>query len=1082
MNSTSTDISKKRSSRSKSRSRNTSEDTSSSSDWVDSSGSNDSCKRIRKRDDALLGWSDNIPYFTSTHILESYSDIEQPMDICATGLTIFPREQKEEVQQTTASSTHTTNLTVTSLMSATQTTNTNCDINNINDISNNGSGLTSIPRATSSPQPLAEPRTESEPQTDFDKQKEAMLLNHLQTGKPDASEGAGGNLLLSKRSRMRFMSYSGSSSDEASETTKRLKKTTDDNDHPPCMLQMRSKSMYQFDPTSSNAKTPKRRRSVAANKLLATDPFYRLPFEHGWKRELVLPSNLNNARQQADVIFISPGGKKLRSRDDIVPLLVPGLSIDHFCFKPQLQNAGEHYETVRQGQSAKECRRLLAAAKQQKQQGQGQQQKPQGQQQKQQEQQKPQQQQQQVTNSIDLGKQATSTLTPVFGKRVPKPKVPKGASPPPEGWTPTTAVKGNARVLAASNGNSSGGIGSSAGNSARRRGNQTNKSAKTAPEPTTVVQPKLPLQPQSAVKTIITCAKCLQAINGRNQAYRVGLSAVESYICKRCVKPGSKASLSPPADIARQQQPRGPEHTNANGNDGNNKLDKEMIDENVNAAGNWVIVENIAQHNNLPHAKLRDDSPALRCGRKITPKPMEVVVINGRKAVAVAVSPPRTRPQIPLFTGNQNVDINLRSLARRNAAAARDKLKQVVDFISSSSMGCQLMTAVMKTLDLHERVRLSSVCKTWAMIGRDRSVWRTVKLRDTHISNWMLLLRDMTIYRTVELDMMGVRFDNPKMRFDGDLRLLKSLRILRTDASEAKFVETIVKCMPQLLELRTTCVSRALNLANIETMLDLCVLRIRMLEPKASIISLPPLQKLSCLRELSLRGISNMAKLELLQLEGLQQLETLVLGSCRGMKVAAFGQQVLPSLKRLRHLRLENHNSNRSFHIKEIMDGIAAAGTVKRVELINVNVDAELSRQLSECKSLQELLLLPNFHNHTAYMVHYIMQAINENSEQLNVFRLGITYELLSVTRALGMIHKKDCVPVLLPIPGVPENDVLNESDEPIAYLPVDRLESILHHMMPQGWLTVAKVSQLETINLKFLAAPSTNKGGFSNT
>lgn len=369
---------------------------------------------------------------------------------------------------------------------------------------------------------------------------------------------------------------------------------------------------------------------------------------------------------------------------------------------------------------------------------------------------------------------------------------------------------------------------------------------------------------------------------------------------------------------------------------------------------------------------------------------------------------------------------------------------------------------------------MSNVCKTWAMIARDRSVWRSLKLRDTRITNWLFCLRDMARNRTRELDMMGVKMDSPKLRMEGDLRVLKSLRILRTDACEAEFIQAVIKRIPRLLELRATCTSRALNLTNIEKMVDLRVLRIRMTEPKAGIVSLQPLQKLQHLRELSLRGINNMAQLELTQLKELTNLETLVLGSSRGMKIAVLGQHVLPNLKKLLHLRIENQNNNRSFSISELMDGLAAGGgsSVKRLELVNVNVDAAFSRQLADCKSVHELLLMPNFHNNTAYMMHYVIQAINENCEQLNVFRLGLTYELLRVTRALAMNNEKDCVPVALPIPGVPENDLLNESDEPIAYLPVDRLESILHHMMPQAWLTVAKVSQSETCNLQFPASP----------
>ncbi|KAL7743344.1 hypothetical protein ACLKA6_008325 [Drosophila palustris] len=931
-------------------------------------------------------------------------------------------------------------------------------------------------------------------------------------------------------------------------------------------IRTRSKSLYQANPelvarskrarsicgvAASSTAPPEtgvaklaplkdRRRSGAGAgagagvKLPATDKFYCLPFKYGWKRELVLRSNSSLSRQRGDVIFISPGGKKLRSRDDIIPLLTGELTIDHFCFQRQMQQAGDEFESVRQAQPAQLRRQSLAAAKQLQQQQLQQQQQ---QLQQQQQQQPPNLQQQQPVQ------QQSQKRTPGSGKRVPKPKVPKGASPPPEGWTSTMAVKGNARVLAASNGNSGASTGSGAGgNNARKRSHQSKQSPKiqgavpvavpaaplqvrTQPPPQSQLQlqPQSQLQPQpqpqipSVVEQPLSspqlpqqlgdnkmiCVYCLQPIKERQKAYPVGMDNVKNYICSSCIKPTKKTIVPPrtPQSGAEangaNNQDREPidenvnananantnTNANANANAGNNKFGyKEAVfEQNGDSNGSMLgIAEEIELPGALPPDQLlSDDTPISRAGNKITPKPQEIVVINGRKALAIAGEPPR--PRLQVIPREPNLELYEKHYHPKRNSSAKEKRQGFVECMSAGNLSCQVMTAVMKTMDLHDRVRMSNVCKTWAMIGRDRSVWRTLKLRNTHINNWLSCMRDMVRYRTRELDMMGVKWQNPRLRMEGDMRVLRSLRILRTDACEAEFIHSIIKRLTRLLELRATCTSRVLNLANIEKMVDLQVLRIRMTEPKASIVSLQPLQKLEHLRELSLRGINNMAQLELSQLQGLKQLETLILGSCRGMKVAAFGDQVLPSLKRLRHLRLENHPSNRSFNITEIMKGIAVgAGTVKHLELINVNVDAEFSSQLAKCKSVEELLLMPNFHNNTANMMHYVMQAINENSEQLKVFRLGITFELLSVTRAL-MNNDKDCIPVALPIPGVPENDMLNESDE-IAYLPVDRLESILHHMMPQAWLTVAKVSQSETTNLKFLlASPPIDSGGAPN-
>ncbi|KAH8303923.1 hypothetical protein KR044_012421, partial [Drosophila immigrans] len=817
---------------------------------------------------------------------------------------------------------------------------------------------------------------------------------------------------------------------------------------------------------SSDIKT--RRRSMATNKMSATDRYFLLPFEYGWKRELVMRSS----GQRVDVIFISPSGKKMRSREEIAPLLTGDLTTDHFCFQRVLQNAGKQYETMRTAQPALERRKSVAAAKQMRE--------------EQQQLLKPQQK-----LPVSSSKAAPVAVAPgelVSGKRVPKPKAPKGATPPPQGWTSTMAVKGNARVLAASNNNYGGGStaggGSTHSPSARKR-SQHPKPPKTPHGVSSKTplfsqqQPQQQLPPRQLMDNNMMCAHCLCTIKDKKLAYPVGGGSKgkssEKYICMNCIKPVTKALGSSGARAIKNKEK---EKEKEKQKEKEKEKEKESIDENMNANTNAfgyqeALLE-LSGNSSSSLAEIEISPPGplppeqlFNTPVKVAAKPQEIVVINGRKAVAV-YGPPK-RAQLQVIARESNLS-NLEKFYATHFANGKDNFASIVESVSSSNISCQVLSAVMKTLDFHDRVRMSNVCKTWALIGRDRNVWREVKLRDTHVSNWTLCLRDMARYRTRELDMMGVKMDNPKMRMQGDLRSLKSLRVLRTDATDAEFIQLVLKRLSRLVELRATCTSRSLNLAHVDKMSELRVLRLRMSEPKANIVSLSPLQSLHKLRELSLRGVNNMSQLDLLQLKGLQQLETLLLGSCRGMKTNVFSEQVLPHLKRLRHLRVEN-NGNRSFHIKEIMDGLAAGGTVQRLELINVNVDGHFIRQLGKCKSVSELLLMPNFIHNTAYMMHYIMQAINENSEQLKVFRLGLSFELLSVTRALAMNPEKDCIPVALPIPGVPSNDKMNKSTEPIAYLPVDRLESILHHMMPQACLTVAKVPQSDTTNLKFLSA-----------
>ncbi|KAL9872022.1 uncharacterized protein ACN427_012070 isoform 2-T2 [Glossina fuscipes fuscipes] len=143
--------------------------------------------------------------------------------------------------------------------------------------------------------------------------------------------------------------------------------------------------------------------------LSPQDSYYKKPFEYGWKRELVWRANLEASKDKADVYFISPAGKKLRARSDIVPLLEGDLTIDHFCFVREPLGAGPELETVR---SAKPSSRASVAA----------------------------------------ATLAAAPSPPNIGKRISKPKGPKGASPPPQGWTPSKALKvNNAALLSSSN-------------------------------------------------------------------------------------------------------------------------------------------------------------------------------------------------------------------------------------------------------------------------------------------------------------------------------------------------------------------------------------------------------------------------------------------------------------------------------------------------------------------------------------------------------------------------------------------------------------------------------------------------------
>lgn len=135
----------------------------------------------------------------------------------------------------------------------------------------------------------------------------------------------------------------------------------------------------------------------SSTHIIKTDPRYRNPFKVGWRRELVFRANMSAIQKsdnKGEVYYHSPKGKKLRTKNDILvelrALKDQNLDIGDFSFAKESIGMPPDQEIVR---SAK-----IQTPSQKRQ----------------------------------LSSSAESIPTPeVLGKRIPKPKMPKGASPPP---------------------------------------------------------------------------------------------------------------------------------------------------------------------------------------------------------------------------------------------------------------------------------------------------------------------------------------------------------------------------------------------------------------------------------------------------------------------------------------------------------------------------------------------------------------------------------------------------------------------------------------------------------------------------
>lgn len=128
-------------------------------------------------------------------------------------------------------------------------------------------------------------------------------------------------------------------------------------------------------------------KKIHTRPVPLTDPMFLEPFKHGWKREMVLRATPGVSKEKGEIYYITPSGKRLRTRNEIALNLHDNLTLTNFTLIKEALGADSDFEIIRSAKNINSKR-----------------------------------------NSMEP---VLSNLTPVIGKRIPKPKAPKGVSPPP---------------------------------------------------------------------------------------------------------------------------------------------------------------------------------------------------------------------------------------------------------------------------------------------------------------------------------------------------------------------------------------------------------------------------------------------------------------------------------------------------------------------------------------------------------------------------------------------------------------------------------------------------------------------------
>lgn len=121
-----------------------------------------------------------------------------------------------------------------------------------------------------------------------------------------------------------------------------------------------------------------------------TDPSFLEPFKYGWKREMVLRATPGVSKEKGEIYYITPTGKRLRTRNEIALNLHDDLTLTNFTLIKEALGADPDFEIIRSAKTINSKR-----------------------------------------TSIEPIHGNLQSPVIVTGKRIPKPKVPKGVSPPP---------------------------------------------------------------------------------------------------------------------------------------------------------------------------------------------------------------------------------------------------------------------------------------------------------------------------------------------------------------------------------------------------------------------------------------------------------------------------------------------------------------------------------------------------------------------------------------------------------------------------------------------------------------------------
>ncbi|XP_029174154.1 uncharacterized protein LOC114942858 [Nylanderia fulva] len=412
----------------------------------------------------------------------------------------------------------------------------------------------------------------------------------------------------------------------------------------------------------------------------------------------------------------------------------------------------------------------------------------------------------------------------------------------------------------------------------------------------------------------------------------------------------------------------------------------------------------------------------------------------------------------------------------------QQELEQQHNFMSSVCAGYYALLRIFQYLKVQELLRAGRVCKMWHDLAAHPSLWKTVRMKNSQVTDWDGLAETLQRRGTQHLDLRKMlvagESDNIWKKFLTIIPRVTSLVKLELCRCPVMVVEEVIKSCPQLEVLSAMSIKcDSLNLESIGNLSRCQELRLKAISGMSLQQDLTSLQDLIHLTQLSLTSVKELGKKKIEIIQVLVNLETLELGECSDFP-DKFGTNVLIKLNKLERLRLEKGQG--SCCTFDILEGVSKLENLCQMELVNFDVKNGFDKCLANCKNIKRLLIIPTYISQSATSNNMVLGGVTELSNNLTHFIWGVTLELLRVTELFvdqcNLMSKQvtgDSIPVLKPVPCLRliadvedenENQKGDDKQQPqlstpqVDILPLPQLQKLLLTALPKTRVKILKI------------------------